>query len=87
MEADYKNAVLISTLHRDGEFSDCQHCMPVIILDHNGSRSVDNLESHSNDKPCHGHFRFFYNILDGLEYNAFVIWMVRQGTDNTSYTV
>jgi len=76
-----KNVVLMSTLHKDAEFSpvreDQKHTM---ILDYNSTKGgVDNLDKVTG---CYSTKRMtarwplvvFYNIIDVSVYNAFVIW-------------
>jgi hypothetical protein len=75
-----KNVVLLSTLHKMPEISDCEDRKPAIILDYNHNKGgVDNLDKVIGTCSCRRMAArwplvIFHNIIDVSSYNAFMIW-------------
>jgi hypothetical protein len=65
-----KNVVLLSTLHKTAEISDCEDRKPAIILDYNHNKGgVDNLDKVIGNYSCRRMTAFwtlviFHNIID-----------------------
>ncbi|XP_051566193.1 piggyBac transposable element-derived protein 4-like isoform X2 [Myxocyprinus asiaticus] len=74
-----KNVVLLSTLHKTAEISDCEDRKPAIILDYNHNKGgVDNLDKVIGNYSCRRMTArwplvIFHNIIDVSSYNTFVI--------------
>ena len=75
-----KNVVLLSTLHKTAEISDCENRKPAFILDYNHNKGgVDNLDTVIGTYSCNRMTArwplvIFHKIIDVSSYNAFVIW-------------
>lgn len=75
-----KNALVMSTLHRDAAVSSREDKKPDIILDYNKYKGgVDNLDKVTSTYTCKRKTNrwpmvVFYNMLDVSAYNAFVVW-------------
>ena len=78
-----KNVVLLSTLHKTAEISDCEYRKPVIILDYNhnqgGMDDLDDLDKVIGTYSCsrmtaRWSLVIFHNIIEVSSYIAFVIW-------------
>ncbi|XP_042610306.1 uncharacterized protein LOC122143756 [Cyprinus carpio] len=75
-----KNVLLMSTVHEDAAVSEREDRKPEIILSYNRTKGgVDNLDKIVATYTCRRKtarwpMAVFYNMLDVLAYNAFVIW-------------
>uniref|UniRef100_A0A9J7X7T1 PiggyBac transposable element-derived protein domain-containing protein n=1 Tax=Cyprinus carpio carpio TaxID=630221 RepID=A0A9J7X7T1_CYPCA len=75
-----KNVLLMSTVHEDAAVSEREDRKPEMILSYNRTKGgVDNLDKIVATYTCRRKtarwpMAVFYNMLDVLAYNAFVIW-------------